>query len=140
MMNMQSSTNDESDDGTAPSNRAVRDRSSAPTRGGGLLDEQSVHIVVAMIETMLYLNDEALSLFQASSAGQSSQASPQDIAQKESPSAGVAGQFGRRDTPEQDAQVQRLNGMITALTIQLKKGELSLKEKAEQIAELQQAN
>ena len=49
-------------------------------------------------------------------------------------------QLGRRDSNDPDAEVQRLNGIITALTVQLKKAELSLKERAEQIAELEQAN
>ena len=135
MMHMQSSTNDESDDGTAPSNRAVRDQSLGP-RGRNILDEESIHIILTMIETMLYLNEEALALFQGSSMGQSSQESSQNAAQKESPSAVIAGQLGWKDSPDHEAQVQRLNGTITALTIQLKKGELGLKEKAEEIAEL----
>ena len=131
MMHMQSSTNDESDDGTAPSNRAVRDQSLAPPRGRNILDEESNHIILTMIETMLYLNEEALALFQGSSMGQSSQESSQNAAQKESPSAVIAGQLGWKDSPDHEAQVRRLNGTITALTIQLKKGELSLKEQAE---------
>lgn len=136
MTNMQASTNDESDDGTAPSNRAVRDQGLAPTAGRSLLDDQSVHIILTMIEAMLYLNEEALSLFQGRTLGSSSQESSPSIAQQESRSTATTGLPGRRDSPEHEAQVQRLNGVITALTIQLKKGELSLKEKAGQIAEL----
>lgn len=89
---------EDSDDGTAPSDGAVRKESSA-ARGNGLLDEQSIHIILTMIEAMLYLNDEALALYQASTMGISSQDATQSQAQKEATAFAVQ-QFDQGDAAD----------------------------------------
>ena len=92
IMNMQSSHDEDLGGSTGPSHRAVRSEDEVAGGGRSLLDEESVHIILTMIETMLYLNEEAQALYQLNVDGAWSHGGAQGEAQHEAEGADLATQ------------------------------------------------
>lgn len=92
-----------------------------------------------MIDTLVYLNDQALTFYRANG---SQSILVQDDTQidgllKQSESSSFHSlQFDQIDSSDTHAQIQRLKDIITAQKTQLKKRDINLNHKSEQISEL----